>query len=430
MGTGSSDPRGLSADQVLSMIGEYFQSRSMTIAQAFAFLDCDNSQTVTWEEFVRGFNICLEQGGSHRLTSSDLWPVFKRFDRNGDNRVSLEEFSAQFSPTCTGHKTSWYEDDQRRGAGRMIGYGPPVIAPNVAAERRVDDVICRIGGAIVRTGFAPRQLFEKVDLDSSGRLSWAELERVILSFQPDLSTTERQEIFRRFDRDGSGEVDINEFVSTIDSCNAPALVNVEAMIVRLGDKFRTTGQSVSDLFHVFDRDFDGNLTRDEWYRAMKTFEAPSNPITDAHIDAVFRRFDVNGDGYMSIQEVDTFFKDCIGRSVGQAAFNPQYTLNGPVPGTIVMPVYVAPPVEQPWETEVLDTVRSCLSVGRSGMTITEVFRRLDINLSTYMDIAEFNRMVSAYRPDLTSQHMDSLFRKVNTSGSGQINLSEFVRRFG
>lgn len=422
MGTGSSDLRGLSADQVLTLIGEYFQSRNMTVAQAFQFLDRDNSSSVSWDEFVRGINICLEQCGSHRLTSTDLWPVFKRFDRNGDNRVSLEEFSSQFSTSRTGGQYNSYDHG---GAGRMIGFGPPVIAPNVAAERRVDDVICRIGQAIVRTGFASRQLFEKVDLDHSGRLSWTELERVILSFQPDLSMTERQGVFQRFDRDNSGEVDINEFCSVIDRCNAPALVNVESMIVRLGDKFRAEGRSVSDLFHVFDRNYDGFLTREEWYRAMKTFEAPSNPISNEEIEAVFCRFDINGDGYLAIQEVDTFFKDCIGRSVGRDAYNPQVT-----PAYGALPVYVPPPVEQPWETEVLETVRSCLGVGRSGMTITEVFRRLDIDHGGTMEIVEFNRMVSAYRPDLTSQHMDSLFRKVNTSGSGRITLSEFVRRFG
>jgi len=449
MGANSSDLRGLAGDQVLNLIAEYFFSRNMTLTQAFAFLDRDNSQTVTWEEFVRGINICLENSGHHKFGSTELWPIFKRFDRNGDNRINIEEFSAQFCPSQNGSRAkSWYEDDMRRGSGRMIGYGPPVMSPNVVAERRVDDVIARIGAAIVRTGFTPSQLFQKVDLDSNGRLSWAELERVILSFQPDLSITERQAIFRRFDRDSSNDVDISEFCSTIDRCNAPAIVTMESVIKRMGDRFRATGQTVSDIFHVFDRNFDGYLTRDEWFRAMRTFDSPTSPMSDADIDAVFRRFDVNGDGYMSIQEVDVFFKDAIDRSrVGTmmpsspvnpmspvgGGFNPGFSpgLVSPVSPTYgVMPTYYAPPVEQPWETEVLETVRSCLSVGRSGMTITEVYRRLDLNHNESMDMVEFNRMVSAYRPDLTSAHVDSLFRKVNTSGSGGINLSEFVRRFG
>merc|ERR1712014_7511 len=116
---------------------------------------------------------------------------------------------------------------------------------------------------------------------------------------------------------------------------------------------------------------------------MRTFDGIMPVLSDADIDAIFTRFDLNGDGYMSIAEFDTFFRDAIDRtgtypSTPTYASAPNYatpTYGSPSHYTApVMPTYIAPPVEQPWETEVLDTVRSCLSVGRSGMTITEVFR--------------------------------------------------------
>jgi len=427
---------------------------------------------------VRGISICLEDTGRHRVSNPELWPIFKRFDKNNDDRISLEEFSSQFYAGCRQGSVgrSWYDNDMRMRhvGGRTIGQGPPVMSTNVMAARRIEDVICRISSAIVRTGFSPLQLFQKVDLDHNGRLSWTEIERVISSFQPDLSLSEKQSIFRRFDPDGSGDVDVNEFCSTLNGCNATALVNVEGKVKALGDRFRAQGQTVYDAFRVFDRNNDGFLTRDEWFRALRTFEWS---LTEQDIDLIFSRFDVNGDGYMSITEFDTFFRDSIDRS-------PQYYLNstngagatygapgnasylgagvGPVGGNYVnnpaggiygnnaigggiygnqavggiygqqpvMPSYIAPPVEQPWETEVLDTVRNCLSVGRSGMTITEVFRRLDIDQGGTMSPYEFQRMVGAYRQDLSTAHMDSLFRKVNTSDTGQIILSEFIRRFG
>jgi Ca2+-binding EF-hand superfamily protein len=454
MGANSSDLRGLAADQVVTLIAEYFHSRNMSLSQAFAFLDRDNSQYITWEEFVRGITLCLENCGSHRVSNAELWPIFKRFDRNNDDKVSLDEFSAQFYPSSRGTSArTWYEDDMRmRGSGRMVGVGAPVMSPTLLNERRVDDVICRISSAIVRMGFTPAQLFEKVDLDHNGRLSWAELERVICSFQPDLSSTERQHVFQRFDQDGNQCVDINEFCGILNRCNATGLVSMEAKVKALGDKFRATGQTVADAFRVFDRNCDGFLTRDEWFRAMRTFDNIMPVMNDNDIDAVFRRFDVNGDGCMSIHEFDTFFRDAIDRSAGfytSASYSPALgtgtsasyspaptsTIASPysydtTPAYGVLPQYVAPPVEEPWETEVLDTVRSCLAVGRSGMGITEVFRRLDIDHNNSMSPVEFQRVVCAYRPDLTAAHVDYLFRKVNTSNSGSINLSEFIRRFG
>merc|ERR1719420_1571484 len=116
-----------------------------------------------------------------------------------------------------------------------------LLCRRICWKRRVDDVICRIGSAIVRTGFSPLQLFQKVDLDHNGRLSWTELERVIISFQPDLSLTERQMIWRRFDMDGSGDIDIQEFCGIINGANAPALISIENTVRRLGARFSSTG---------------------------------------------------------------------------------------------------------------------------------------------------------------------------------------------
>merc|ERR550525_595773 len=79
------------------------------------------------------------------------------------------------------------------------------------------------------------------------------------------------------------------------------------------------------------------------------------------------------------------------------------------------------PVEAEWEAQILDLVRSCLSTDRTGMSIAEVWRRLDIDNNNTMTSYEFNRMVLAYRPDLTQQHLDQLFYKVNISRSGFIS---------
>jgi len=75
-------------------------------------------------------------------------------------------------------------------------------------------------------------------------------------------------------------------------------------------------------------------------------------------------------------------------------------------------------------------VRECLSIGRSGLTITEVFRRLDVDHDNKMTSYEFDRMVTTYRPELQQEHLLSLFQKVNTSNSGAISTTEFVARFG
>merc|ERR1712232_699010 len=164
---------------------------------------------------------------------------------------------------------------------------------------------------------------------------------------------------------------------------------------------------------MFDRDNDGFLSRDDWRRAMGILGAQ---LDDKDLESVFRYFDANNDGFVSLVEFQKSFQDVFDRS--------------PSLQHGVMPVYSPPPVEQPWETEVLDLARSCLSVGRSGFGITEVFRRLDITKSNTLTPYEFNRVMTTYKPELTQPQLDQLFLKVNTSRSGAITLGEFTRRFG
>jgi len=249
--------------------------------------------------------------------------------------------------------------------------------------------------------------------DRSGTLSRLEVEEVVLSLQPDLSISERQAIFDKLDVDKSGVVDLAEFHRQLNAINAAPFVALEDKIALLKRTFSANGYGYYESFKAFDTDGNNFLSRDEWLAAMQSM-MPTMTAVDA--DAIFARFDANGDGYLSLVEFNDVFQDNIDRKPELQAH--------------VWPTYTPPPLEEPWEKEILDLVRDCLSIGRSGMTITEVYRRLDIDHDNKMTSYEFNRMITTYRPHLTDEHLNSLFYKVNTSRSGAICLSEFVSRFG
>lgn len=421
MGINTSSLEGLTAEQELRLIVEYFHTRGMSVQDAFRFLDVDSSGTITWDEFYRGVLLCTQGMNSSSLTPAVLANTFNHFDVNHDGSLSIEEFAVAFysvaqtqplaplpPPPAPAFESTIYP---------LLQY-PPAEAPQPdAAEqgRRVEDLVARIACSVVRTGHTPQELFNKLDLDHNGKLSRDELQQLMLALEPNLSRTDIEAIFWRFDKDFSGEVDVFEFYEALQTANPTSLVAVEEKVKALGQKFGTTSYNMSDLFAVFDRNGDSFLSKEEWHRALSLFGPEVSP---ADAEAVFSRFDVNQDGFLSIAEFQAFFQTSID-------LQPQT----PLPlGTI--PTYVPPPVEAPWEAEILDFVRSCLSSARSGMTITQVFRQLDISNSNTMTPFEFNRMITAYRPDLSPEHLQSLFAKVNTSGSGVISVGEFVRRFG
>jgi len=76
---------------------------------------------------------------------------------------------------------------------------------------RVAELISRLRSSTARMGLGPRDLFSRLDLNMDGRISVAELERLTLQLQPDLSLSERQLFFQSIDLDGSGDIDIREF---------------------------------------------------------------------------------------------------------------------------------------------------------------------------------------------------------------------------
>eukprot|EP00747_Dinoflagellata_sp_TGD_P091644 gnl/TRDRNA2_/TRDRNA2_165139_c0_seq1.p1 gnl/TRDRNA2_/TRDRNA2_165139_c0~~gnl/TRDRNA2_/TRDRNA2_165139_c0_seq1.p1 ORF type:complete len:418 (+),score=46.43 gnl/TRDRNA2_/TRDRNA2_165139_c0_seq1:58-1311(+) len=417
MGTGCSQPAaGLTIEQVIAMIQEYMVSRNMDVRDAFLFVDQDQSGFISFDEFLIAFQACLS-GSGYQFTTDDVWQVFSKCDVNGDGRIDIQEFCALY---CPANSFGTWSDDAQYWASTN-SYNVAQYTAMRDPMRLGEEVIARVASAIVRTGRTPHEVFLKVDVDQNGTLSRDEIERMVRTFQSDVSPSEMAAIWMVFDRDNNGCVDMSEFVKALQSSRPEALLALETKVGQIGSRFQQNGYNLLQAFSLFDRDNDSFLTRDEWQRALGLLCVGLNP---EDCEAVFRRFDANGDGFLSIDEFSCFFNMALQRhtSVGPDG------LSYGVDPSLVCAQTIIP--EQPWEAEALNLVRDALSVERSGLRIDDVFRRLDLTQTGTMSSYEFNRMMSSYRPDLQTEHLNRLFQIVNVSGNGSINLSEFVRRFG
>lgn len=416
MGAGSS-LRGLSIEQGLERAARHFHEQGLDVISAFRMIDKDSSDFISFPEFRRAVHICFD--GLHLdLPDDELQRVFSRFDTNYDGMLSLQEFNTclmgklQFSGGSVG--------GLYHGAGGSFGAFEGRYDAQPATRCSQDSLasrtIGRIATSIVRTGWTPRQVFEKIDGDRNGSLSRHELEDVILRFQPDLSLSERDEIFRFFDRDGSGQISLYEFCSSLEATGPEALAALEGQIRLLAERLVAQGCTLRQAWQCFDRDGDQLLTADEWRRAVRAL-APGLRPEDGEV--ILRHFDRDGNGLLSLVEFQDFYEQAM-----------QRTQPLPIDTSRGLPARHAMPCEEPWQTDALDLVRNSLRRARAGMTIQEVFRRMDISRSGSLTRYEFDRMVGSFRPDLSAAHMESLFHIVNTSKSGAISLSEFNCRFG
>jgi len=382
MGIGTSSFTDMTTHQALRAMAEHLHLRNMSVRSAFLWLDRDHNGYITWEEFFQGVNYMC--GASHfkPADSTFLHPLFREIDTDKDGFILMTELEAALSKY------------------RLM-------------ETVAKEVLERIATALVRTGYTPADLFNRLDRDRNGVLSRSELDEVLLSLQSDLTLSERDYTFAYLDKGRLGQVNIIEFTDAVKASNAEPLVAIEDKIRELRAVFKNNGYGQYESFRVFDQNNDGFLSTEEWQAAIRSI-LPK--LRDADIDAVFQRFDLNGDGFMSLDEFAAFFQDLVGRAQ-------EHKLGE-------WPVYQPPPLEAPWEKEILDTIRDVLHPGRTGMTIAEVFRRLDLDHDNTLTAWEFDRLVGAYRPGLSADHLSALFQKVNNSRTGAVSMSEFIARFG
>jgi Ca2+-binding EF-hand superfamily protein len=139
-------------------------------------------------------------------------------------------------------------------------------------------------------------LFQQFDLDASGTLSSAEIQKALESLGVRLSKETFASLFRDFDVDGSGSVKYAEFVHG---------VMVESQIeevFRQIQKSAATTKNKLDLkapFNEFDRSGDGSLSKKEFRLALFKMKVR---VSEDTMDAIFKHFDPDNSGNVKYAE--------------------------------------------------------------------------------------------------------------------------------
>eukprot|EP00164_Ancoracysta_twista_P003532 GFYU01004714.1.p1 GENE.GFYU01004714.1~~GFYU01004714.1.p1 ORF type:complete len:222 (-),score=52.34 GFYU01004714.1:171-836(-) len=157
-----------------------------------------------------------------------------------------------------------------------------------------------------------KQIFDEYDNDGSGVINKAEM-RQALADNPDYQKFAGS-MFDVMDRDGSNEIDFREFISKIYSgasakeidrmveiaCRKPPTPEPEP------EKKLTDEQiaEIKGIFRVYDVDGSGSISVDELKKAFK----PTG-YSDDEIAAMFAQFDSSGDKLVDVDEFIELMKD-------------------------------------------------------------------------------------------------------------------------
>lgn len=137
--------------------------------------------------------------------------------------------------------------------------------------------------------------FLDLDEDGSGEISPNELKTILKDPRLKMSDADINNLVKEFDLDGSGGVDVGEFLILMGNRKNKQLKKMihKAIILK---------SPVRRAFNEFDKNGDGFISRKEFKDVMRRHKGRYNAIGEKQLDAMIAAYDTNGDGKIDYDE--------------------------------------------------------------------------------------------------------------------------------
>ncbi|KAG7550980.1 EF-hand domain [Arabidopsis thaliana x Arabidopsis arenosa] len=132
------------------------------------------------------------------------------------------------------------------------------------------------------------EIFERVDKNKDGKISWDEFAEAIRAFSPSITSEELDKMFRELDVDGDNQIDAVEFASCL-------------MLGGEGGK-DDDDTVMKEAFDLYDIDGDGKISASEIHVVLKRL---GEKHTMQECVVMVRAVDADGDGFVSFEEFKT-----------------------------------------------------------------------------------------------------------------------------
>ena len=294
--------------------------------------------------------------------------------------------------------------------------------------------------------------FNSWDTDKDGQISFAELKAAVQRSGQRLSDDDLNAIFVVGDRDQNGEIDLQEFMSL--------MIPSASDVVTKFRSIRKTVKDVQDAFKQFDQDGNGSIDKNELTMALKssggiftqqdidTIFAAADSDNNGEIDyeefiglmcpsasdivekfrskyttmndvkAAFKRFDRNGDGALSKEELSAAMKSS-GDSYSDVEVNAIFSL-GDVDGDgeITLEEFIT--LMSPSSSAIIQRLRKSF---KNLNDVKAAFKKIDLDNDGLLSKKE---MMQSSGSKYDSEEVDSIFALGDVNGDGEIDMGEFI----
>jgi calmodulin len=135
-----------------------------------------------------------------------------------------------------------------------------------------------------------RDIFKLFDKDGNGKMSTAEIRSLLFSLGREASEEEIQKMLEECDKDKSGTIELNEF-----------LTYMEPIYKIPSDKI----EDIVSAFKFFDLDGNGNINMEEFKNILSKY---GGEFSLDEIESIFRQLDLNRDGKLDYAEFVDMWK--------------------------------------------------------------------------------------------------------------------------
>jgi calmodulin len=137
-----------------------------------------------------------------------------------------------------------------------------------------------------------KEAFDMFDKDGSGQISVEEIQSVFKNMGNELTTQEVKEMIRDLDDDQTGEINFEEFITLMQRTMETELITEEEEVIR--------------AFQTFDKDHSGTLSCSEFKHILTNL---GDRFTDEEVNEIFKEADLDHDGVITYREFVDFWKN-------------------------------------------------------------------------------------------------------------------------
>merc|ERR1712106_723204 len=376
---------------------------------------------------------------------ADIKTAFKKFDINKDGQITRDELK-------NGMKISGADLDVVFALGDLDGDGEISIGEFI----RVLSPITATALARFRNTFTAIEdvvsAFRVIDSNNDGSLSKQELADGMNSFGKLFTTEEIDSVFALADVNTDGEICYDEFVSMMFPAASTALAKFrrshktlknakdafdlydvdgdgeicyEELVTGMGGEY--TANEINAIFAMGDTDQDGKISFVEFSKimlpacqdALNKFWKCFKTVTS--VKEAFKKFDADGDGQISRQEVMQG-ASAAGLRLSAEEVDTLFILgdkdnNGQIDFSEFAEIMI------PSAPERIAKLKKCF---RNRSEIESAFRRFDTNKDGAISFNELKSGLSSCGISFTEQEVETCFAVADRDGDGEVSLSEFV----